>query len=728
MKGRYLLPVVLTLLFPVSSCQGTTSGSEAPSSSKPIVFVEKKLSVKAFPKLDYAQYDRLDLSGLQIQGETYHDGVLMDVKAVDSYEVTLDGQIVQDGERIKKSGDVVLEVSAPDYLSTSFTLSVSPRSDVRQSLEVTSLPRLSYRKGESFDPSGLVVMLETIYYDENGKRVSSSQAIKDYTLSIDGEEADSFVLDEERSYPVLISYDGYVKTLSASFFVYVMEVDADSPQAVVDETIVLPDDKTKMKVQFDVKEDGDSSDKGYYSPDEVEIAFDMEDYGKANYFDEVKMPSVGNTPVLVVPVVYPGFETEADGEKLYRIRKAFFGDSADMEFESLHSYYYKASGGKLDITGLVTDYYDPKKEGDMTSAAELNSAEALGSLAENALSWVEKTYSGQGFDIKDYDSDKDGVVDALWLIYAYPGRDSSHLYSWALTTSTGKRGTLEEPAVNTFGFAGTAFLQGEKGDKECDAHVLIHETGHMLGLNDYYSFNTASGYAPLGGADMMDHNVGDQNPYSKMLLGWTKPYVVTGDCTIDLASSQSTGFPLIVFAEDGKDYPVVDGKLSFNPFDEYLVLDLYSPVGMNAVPYLDYDIAMPEEKGGRLYHVDNRLGILAFDERGNPETLTLPEDPLEPLKESHSGAIYRAFYNTEKGDNSEQSYFVGDPSYNLFDEIRWLSADPSDYASSTNVPDGDYLFQEGDAFSLDRYLSQFNMRGMDNGKAMTTTFVIQSID
>ena len=79
MKGRYLLPVVLTLLFPVSSCQGTTSGSEAPSSSKPIVLVEKKLSVKAFPKLDYAQYDRLDLSGLQIQGETYHDGVLMDM-------------------------------------------------------------------------------------------------------------------------------------------------------------------------------------------------------------------------------------------------------------------------------------------------------------------------------------------------------------------------------------------------------------------------------------------------------------------------------------------------------------------------------------------------------------------------------------------------------------------------------------------------------------------------
>ena len=241
MKGRYLLPVVLTLLFPVSSCQGTTSGSETPSSSKPIVLVEKKLSVKAFPKLDYAQYDRLDLSGLQIQGETYHDGVLMDVKAVDSYEVTLDGKIVQDGERIRESGDVVLEVSAPGYLSTSFTLSVSSRSDVRQSLEVTSLPRLSYGKGERFDPSGLVVMLETIYYDENGKRVTSSQAIKDYTLSIDGEEADSFVLDEERSYPVLISYDGYVKTLSASFSVYVMEVDADSPQAVVDETIVLPE-------------------------------------------------------------------------------------------------------------------------------------------------------------------------------------------------------------------------------------------------------------------------------------------------------------------------------------------------------------------------------------------------------------------------------------------------------------------------------------------------------
>ena len=58
-------------------------------------------------------------------------------------------------------------------------------------------------------------------------------------------------------------------------------------------------------------------------------------------------------------------------------------------------------------------------------------------------------------------------------------------------------------------------------NKGLDSHVLIHETGHMLGLNDYYNTYGDSTYSPLGGLDMMDGDFGDNNPYSKILLGNT---------------------------------------------------------------------------------------------------------------------------------------------------------------------------------------------------------------
>jgi len=51
--------------------------------------------------------------------------------------------------------------------------------------------------------------------------------------------------------------------------------------------------------------------------------------------------------------------------------------------------------------------------------------------------------------------------------------------------------------------------------------VVIHETGHALGLPDYYDYDDKVGpRGGVGGLDMMDNNWGDHNPFSKWLLGW----------------------------------------------------------------------------------------------------------------------------------------------------------------------------------------------------------------
>ncbi len=58
--------------------------------------------------------------------------------------------------------------------------------------------------------------------------------------------------------------------------------------------------------------------------------------------------------------------------------------------------------------------------------------------------------------------------------------------------------------------------------------VDIHETGHLLGLPDYYDYDASNGpKGGVGGWDMMDSNWGDHNAFSKYLLGWIDPIVIS---------------------------------------------------------------------------------------------------------------------------------------------------------------------------------------------------------
>jgi hypothetical protein len=103
---------------------------------------------------------------------------------------------------------------------------------------------------------------------------------------------------------------------------------------------------------------------------------------------------------------------------------------------------------------------------------------------------------------------------------------------------------------------------------------------------------------------MMDYNIIDHNGYSKFALGWTNPYIVTGDADITLSPASSSGQSILLSA-----------AWNGSPFDEYLLLELYTPDGLNEK---DSTAAYPGNgrrgftiPGIRMYHVDSRL----FDAR-----------------------------------------------------------------------------------------------------------------
>lgn len=720
MKKCFALISALCLLSSVS-CTNTSSESADYS---------YLLEVTTAPtRTDYFQYEYFDPTGLIINASTYDENNnLVETEAITDYTLTLQstGETIDSNTVLDETGSFDISVSKDGYQSTSFTIAVTRVSNYREEIEIVSLPDINYQPGETFSSEGLSLMRNSTFFTINSGTQHLSSALTDYTLQIGDEEADGYKLPDEPSrLEVTIratALNG--QNISSEFAIYVLSQDISGPSEYPDD-ISLNDDNDSLTVHIDgFKDTKDTSDKGYYSPDEVELASTFYDYSFYCYNNWKFAPSyskneeVQHTPVLVVPVVVPTYERYATEANLETIKKVFFGSSVDMTFESLHSYYYKSSFGKLDITGTVTDYF---------YAADLSSAfsgstifeSRVSTLAEECADWAKDAYN---LDMKEYDSDSDGLIDAMWMIYIGPNSDQNTSY-WAFSSTTGNKPDLEDPQINNYGWAGFDFLTTKSHQfRNEDAHVLIHETGHMLGLNDYYSYSYA-GYDPLGGADMMDMNIGDHNGYSKMMLGWTKPYIAYGDCNITISNSMHEN-AIIVIPYDDKEYQTdANGKILFNPFDEYLVLEYYTPVDLNSLGYDLYGVDPVSGYGLRVYHVDNRLGHV--DERGKWSFYEDPDDGIYDLTDNRSTIMA----NTEGSRFStgyEESSYNGIPAYaDNFDEIRWITADYTYLNSYRPASECAPLFGVGDEFSLSAYSSQFNFNGgFDCGKPFTSTFKV----
>ena len=139
-----------------------------------------------------------------------------------------------------------------------------------------------------------------------------------------------------------------------------------------------------------------------------------------------------------------------------------------------------------------------------------------------------------------------------------------------------------------------------------DSRTFIHEHGHVLSMPDYYSYDYNND-SPLGGLDMMDHNVGDHGAYNKINYNWIMPRVVNHPVTVTLQAHQISGDVIVLPAKNGwKDTMI----------DEYLVLEYVTPTGLNQRDsQYRYRESYPRhfQTGGlKVVHVDSRLGVFDY--------------------------------------------------------------------------------------------------------------------
>ena len=264
-------------------------------------------------------------------------------------------------------------------------------------------------------------------------------------------------------------------------------------------------------------------------------------------------------------------------------------------------------------------------------------------------------------------------------------------------------GDINAPIINLYGWASYDFMYG-KYENKLDSHTYIHETGHFLGLNDYYSTDAnGSSYSPLGKVDMMDANIIDHNSYTKMILGWTKPYLVYGNAEIDLKSVANEN-SLIVLLPDDKE---VSNK--FNPFDEYILIEYYTNEGLNNLDSTTlYDfVKAPTEDGVKIYHIDKRVYLM--------DSVSQTIVPYTNQELNEDNGLATPITNSRDQDNYN-IYFNFDILNNLYDEIRLIESDGRDTLSYGGIFKDETLFKPGDNFSIKTHSAWFLDEKLNNGK------------
>ena len=257
--------------------------------------------------------------------------------------------------------------------------------------------------------------------------------------------------------------------------------------------------------------------------------------------------------------------------------------------------------------------------------------------------------------------------------------------------------------------------------KNGDAHTIIHETGHLLGLDDYYSYdvNGIDNFdSPCGTLTMMDANIGDLDSYSKYLLGWIDPIVITEDFissnnTIRLdKSSENQAILIPIYKNNQIDF-------NYTPFDEYLILEYYTPSELNEKDSLTpYDnLRMYTEDGVILYHINSRIGRMDANTLGVPEYSGYNYDKLPLYSEDRQwGRNY--VFDYIHSNTPSYSYETLDDADNYYRgrKISILGSNETKTQFSLGkTASNRSLYQEGDSFYLEN--STYNNFIFDDGSA-----------
>lgn len=361
------------------------------------------------------------------------------------------------------------------------------------------------------------------------------------------------------------------------------------------------------------------------------------------------MPTRGTVKMLALLL---SFSDHPETNTTASIESKLFGEgSGEPPTESLRSFYRRSSYGQLDIQGNVLGWYNTgRPRPDITDENDFQTREGL---IKEALTHFNAT----GHDFSQYDNDGDGSIDCLTVIWSGPDNGWGNFWWGYQTDFSDRTFTLDGKRLRTYSWQwesrplGTPFTPA----------TVIHETGHALGLPDYYDYDDTVGpNGGVGGLDQMD-SYGDHNCFSKFLLDWITPTVYgSGSRTLTLSDSGTQGSAaLFVPRPESPNYPFYEffmvqnrfrsGNDIQNPADGLLVWHVDARLNPRDTDYL-YDNSYSDHKLLRLQEADGQEEIENGD--GNADagdyytagrTFTPRTDPGSDL---YDGTVTEAHLDT----------------------------------------------------------------------------------
>jgi len=465
-------------------------------------------------------------------------------------------------------------------------------------------------------------------------------------------------------------------------------------------------------------------------------------------YEEFAMPAKGDIKIAVIPIWFtdsPYYHLNVTNKVKvkHRIDDAFFGTPEKTGWHSVKSYYEEESKGQFRLSGKTSQWYEYSgPSSDFYTKKE--------SFLVTVTDWF---FASNPEEIRtDYDADSDGYLDCVSFIYGawnYQncGREKDNMWAYKSSLSNPVK-NVNNPGLNTYFWASFDFLLD---DEELDQNVtynghfsaetFIHEFGHTFGLQDYYDYNST--YSPAGGFSMQDQNVGGHDPYSVMSIGWVDPYIPTKSMEIEIGAFQKT-HDLVLLTPEWNEYD--------SSFDEYVLLELYTPTGLNEFHDSDPNVGerhytypslnMTNKTGIRLWHVDARLTKRIDNFPYFPQWI-YTTDLVTNVNDGDTVLAMSNTYYLEGGTENRRCSPLGANyyNYNILECIQSVGTVPESYYNSSMTQ---HLFDEHQGFTLsnrqDEYDEQtdthsyytrstqfLNDGKLNSGKDLGWSFMVESI-
>ncbi len=334
------------------------------------------------------------------------------------------------------------------------------------------------------------------------------------------------------------------------------------------------------------------------------------------------MPTTGTNNVLVFMIDFPD-EPHVNSYELVTNKLFGAGLPADFPRESLTKYYERSSYGLLHLKGMALGWYTMQHNRDWYTSTYGSGNEANYAIIQE----VAEHFDGS-VDYKQFDNNGDGKIDYFAVLWSGPDNGWGNFwwgYQWQLYSDL----TLDGVQFSKFSWQWES-NPSYTGSSEYDPGVIIHETGHALGLPDYYDY--AYGVGPeggVGGMDMMDSGYGDHNCFSKFMLDWLSPTVIT---------SLAKQLPLRAAADYPEAVAMAKNYSGASPYAEYFMIQNRQQV--------NNDELLPNS-GLVIWHIDARLsgGDFLYDNSYTAHKLLrlMEADGLEEI-EKYGNANAGDFY------------------------------------------------------------------------------------